>query len=223
MSEHDKPHRSRIGWSSSPGWARFRLIFLFALLVSSIVGWLLFSDGIDDGGSSTVGMRVLSVRELYPDALEAARQWRGDAVLSYATASFRPSESPGGLTAGLGFRSASEPGIYLLVWFRESSGDTQMEVHEGSNPPDRPVGEAIDPLQLPFDTAQALEMALQAGGAEFLSEHPTINWPQSLTLEYEDLFYSQGSVLWIVRLLERGTLEHAEVAIDALTGEVVEQ
>jgi len=159
-----------------------------------------------------MGMRVLSVRELYPDALEAARQWRGDAVLSYATASFRPSESPGGLTAGLGFRSASEPGIYLLVWFRESSGDTQMEVHE-----------AIDPLQLPFDTAQALEMALQAGGAEFLSEHPTINWPQSLTLEYEDLFYSQGSVLWIVRLLERGTLEHAEVAIDALTGEVVEQ
>jgi hypothetical protein len=196
---------------------------MIALQAAIVGGCVASSNDLNDGEASTMEMRVLSLQGLYPEALEAARGWRTDAILEEATAAFRPTESPGGLTAGYGFRSPSEPAIYLLVWFREASGAIETETREGSNPPDKPVGHPIDPSELPLDSAQVLEEAMHAGGAEFLAEHPNIQWPQTLTLEYEDLFYSQGPVLWIVRLFDRSTLEVSEVTIDASTGGIVER
>jgi hypothetical protein len=202
-------------------WARFRLLFVVALaLIPAAAVLIARSDG--ESGAAAMELRVLSVKEHYPRALEVARKWRSDAILSRAAAYFRPSEGPKDLSISYDFYSAGPPAKFLLVWVDEEETGIVLESKEGELHPDQPLGDPVDPLQIPLDSPEALSIILQNGGARFLARHKNPFWPIGLGLEYRRTFYSEGPLVWAVSFADRVSLESETIRIDARTGEPVE-
>ncbi|MEW6569331.1 MAG: hypothetical protein AB1449_14450 [Chloroflexota bacterium] len=194
------------------------------LVAASVISWVVLGKDGQEEASEGIEMRVLSIKETFPIAVTAAREWREDAVLNWADMSFRPVTHASGLTGWFVFRSPSEPRVWLLVTVRESGKGLEVGSEGGiyEVPEPKPVGESIDPLQLPFDSAEALEIIMQNGGQEFVARHPGIVWPLRLSLRYSDLYYSRGDLRWVGLLLDLSTLDDQDIAIDALTGRLVD-
>jgi hypothetical protein len=203
-------------------WATFRLLFFFFVLAASLGSWLLFSAGKEKEIAEPVEVRVLSLRELYAQALPVAIKWRPDAILDRANLWFRPLQQPGTMRASLGFRSPSAPDEWLNVYIRVSSSGTEIEAEEGGFPVPRQVGNPIYPEELPFDSQRALEIVLRSGGEAYLLEHPDPDWPLSLILEYRDLFHSEGPLVWRGIFSDKSGLAAEHIRIDAYTGLPIE-
>ncbi len=167
-------------------------------------------------------MQVLSVKQHYPEALSVAREWRSDAQLDGVIARFRPATETGKLTIAYGFRSPSDPSGGFLIWVKLEESGLEIVTDDFAYPPDKPVGEPIDPLQLPLDSAEALSIIMQNGGAEFIAQHGMIPWPLGLHLEYRQSYSSEGPLVWTGSFGDRATLDSAYIRIDAYTGELVD-
>jgi len=204
-------------------WARFRIIVLSLLLAGSVGSWLIFAEeNENDERGAVVEMRALFVQEHYPRALEVAREWRNDVILEDADVWFRPVEQEGKLRASYSFRSPAEPEVWLLVWvYEDPGGGERIEQEEGIFETDRPVGDPIDPLQLPFDSVQALDIILRYGGEKFLAEHKHQAWPLSLHLERR-LPRGQGPIVWRGSFMDVCALVSEHIRIDAFTAKPVE-
>jgi len=198
--------------------ARLRLIIVLMLFAASVLAWLLLRN---EGGAGDAELRVLSIRDTFPIALELARGWCEDAVLNSAEMPFGPVDQVSDLTGYFAFRSPSRPRAWLTVYVTETTGGGTVSAreegdYEGEEPP--PLGDAIDPLQLPIDSAEALELVMQNGGRDYLGEHQGVAWPVYLGLRYRDLYQSQGGLIWIALFGDR----RGNISIDARSGELVD-
>ena len=169
-------------------------------------------------------MRTLSIMETFPIALDVARERREDAVLSWADIDISPSDQLFTLSASFAFRSPSEPPVWLLVMMRATAVGVETLCDEGQYQvgEPQPVGEPIDPLRLPFDTRQALEIVMENGGGQFVAQHPDIVWPLSISLRYRDFYYSRGDLVWMGQFGDLASRATEYIYIDALTGELVD-
>jgi hypothetical protein len=202
-------------------WARFRLVVVVALVLVPAVAVLIAGpDG--ESGAASMDLRVLSVKEHYPQALAVAREWRTDAILNGARLPFRPAEDLGDLGLSYYFRSPGPPAKWLTVRVRERETGLVVETEDGELFPGQPLGDPVDPLHLALDSPEALSIILQNGGARFLAKHNNPFWPIGLHLEYRRTFYSEGPLVWAVSFADRVSLESETIRIDAHTGELVE-
>jgi hypothetical protein len=202
-------------------WARFRLLFVVALaLIPAVAVLIAGSDG--ESGATAMDLRVLSVKEHYPQALAVAREWRSDAMLNLAIARFRPAEGPKELSISYFFNSAGPPAKWLTVRVKEQGAGLVVETEEGELFPGQPLGDPVDPLELPLDSPEALSIILQNGGANFLARHNNPFSPIGLHLEYRRTWYSEGPLVWSANFADQVTRENVVIRIDAHTGEPVE-
>jgi hypothetical protein len=202
-------------------WARFRLIFVVALILVPATAVLIAGpDG--ESGAVSMDLRVLSVKEHYAQALALAREWRGDAILNGAVAYFRPSEDPKDLGISYHFYSAGPPAKFLIIRVEERETGLAVETVAGELPPGQPLGDPVDPLQLPLDSPEALSIIMQNGGARFLTRNKNPFWPLGLHLEYRQTYYSEEPLVWRATFADRVTLDTEGIRIDAHTGEPVE-
>ena len=202
-------------------WARFRLLFVIALaLIPAAAVLIAGQDG--GGGTALMDLRVLSVKEHYPQALAVAREWRGDAILNGARLPFRPTEGPGDLGLSYYFHSPGPPAKWLTVRIKEQEPGLVVETEDGVMFPGQPLGDPVDPFQLPLDSPEALSIILQSGGAEFLARHNNPVSPIGLHLEYRKTWYSEGPLVWAVSFVDQVSRESETIRIDAHTGEPVE-
>ena len=167
-------------------------------------------------------LRVLSVKEHYPQALAVAREWRSDAMLNLAIAYFRPAEEPKDLSISYFFNSAGPPAKWLTVRVKERETGLVVETEDGELFPGQPLGDPVDSLQIPLDSPEALSIILQNGGAKFLARHNKPFSPIGLHLEYRKRWYSEGPLVWSAGFADRVSRESQVIRIDAHTGELVE-
>ena len=203
-------------------WSRIRVLAVLVLLAVSVGTWLLFGKGISDEEPASMEMRIMSVKETFPTALAAAREWRPDAILEDADIWFRRQTDPRELRIGYGFRSPGEPRAWLNVWVIERGDGLDVVLQEGEFelPEPKPIGQPVDPMSLPLDSPEVLRIMLDNGGREFIAQHLYIHWPMSIILRYRDLYYSRGDLLWVGLFFEMLTGDDLDIAINAVTGEL---
>lgn len=167
-----------------------------------------------------VSVDTLSIRDLYPKALQIAKAWNEDAYLVFLETSFWPTDSPASQGASFSFRSRSMESIGLFVSYDKATGEFEDEWLSLANEA-RPREEIADAAWR-LDSVEALEIAQEAGGAEFLAGHPDKDYLLYLRLEKRQADEDQRTV-WLVRYYA-GMPPSADlrIVIDALTGQVLE-
>lgn len=190
------------------------------MFVLSIGSWLVVELLKGDPPEETNQVRIFSIREIYPTALAAAKQWNSDAYLYVADLLFWPREPSKALWAALGFRSRSHPELYLNVYIKEESQGLSTKSEEGVFQVPRPEGPPVYSDELGLDAFDALEITNRLGGADFLARNqPT--YPQSLHLEYEQPYFSEGPVVWWAGYADPASGEQLTIVVDANTGELL--
>ncbi len=219
MSQLD-PHAQSL---PDPRWARFRLIAVFVVLVVSLGSWLIFSRGRGNSPVEPVELSVLSLKDLYPEALSIAKEWQSNAFLMGADFTVMDSQNAVRIRAAFFFwGSSSDSRRWLNVYILETSPNLEIETDEGEFPPDRPLPEPIDPNELPFDSVDALETILDCGAAELLREHPNQPWPPGLILERSGPWLTEGPLIWRAYFTGEDIHDAEYFIIDAYTGELLE-
>src|SRR4030067_3460606 len=84
-----------------------------------------------EGGAALMDLRVLSVKEHYPQALAVAREWRSDAMLNLAIAYFHAADEPRDLSISYFFNSAGPPPLWLTVRLKQLDTALVVQVEEG--------------------------------------------------------------------------------------------
>jgi hypothetical protein len=167
-----------------------------------------------------VSVDTLSIRDLYPEALQIARARNEDAYLVLAQTSFWPADSLAYQAAFFGFRARSTDIIGLSVSYDAATGefeDRWLSVAKETRP-----REEIADAAWRLDSVQALEIAQEAGGAEFLAGK--LDKELHLYLRLEQLHVGNNQkVVWTVRYYA-GMPPSADlrIVIDAVTGQVLE-
>ena len=203
-----------------PRGRHFRLLLALSLFVLSIGSWIVVEWLKGDPPVRSNQVRIFSILEIYPTALAVAKEWKPDAYLIHADLLFWPHEPSKALWAAMGFRSPSQPELYLNVYLTEESQGLATESKEGVFQVPRPAGTPIDPAALGLDASEAIEVISRLGGADFLAKNqPTI--PQSLILEYERPLSSDGRFAWSVGYGDFASGEQLTIVIDANTGELL--
>jgi hypothetical protein len=199
------------------------------LIVLSIVGIGILGLGLKtflvaNPAADSIEFEVLSLEEIYPDALAEAVEWRSDAQLSAADFDFRPVGAIGQSWAALGFRSASSPQSWLNVAVIEDSEGLKYAASTGEfSNIDRALGEPISLTEVNIDSLQALEISLSNGGHGFILDRgDSMLWPQALFLRYQDDVSETGPIVWQADYLIPFVGPHIKMEIDAITGELVE-
>lgn len=191
-------------------------LLVIPMLISSLQGGATERDDIE--------FKAFSLDQIYPEALEAATQWKSDAQLRSAQLSFLPSDSSQGRWAALSFRSPGSPQEWLGVFIGESAGGLEIKTEAGIfEGRDRPIGEPIELDQLALTSEDALEIGLANGGWGFIQEQgDSMFWPQDLYLQYEDTFNESGPILWRVGFWRPFAGASLSVKMNANTGEIIE-
>lgn len=169
---------------------------------------------------SPVIVRTLSIRSLYPEALEVAKDWKEDAYLVRAEVSFWEDDADGYQYAHFSFRSPSTDIIGLAVWYDPVTGsfrDKWLSVAK-EDPERKPQ---INDSDWRIDSVEALEIAQSHGGKEFLNGRSENDLDLYLLLEKRQ---NNGLPLtvWFAAYYDRTLGEELFVVINALSGEVVE-
>lgn len=194
--------------------------FLFMLFSLFILFWITIRYN-KVAGSDTPEFRVLSLSAYYHQALMIASEWEADAYLASASPTFAMPQDSTSLSINYSFRSYSSPGKWLNVFFIESSsslpGVSEGEFSEGNN---RPLPYEIKVDRLTIDSAEALLIAYEKGGKDFILEHHGIDPDSFLQLEQENIALATGRPVWQVTFSVDRLSMH--VILDATTGEVLE-
>lgn len=197
------------------------IIGLLLLVVVAVYGALLFIVSGGLGGSPpqagpsgpTPWYQVLTAKEAYPQAEKVAREWRGDARLSSATAAWsRPTvaELTTGRTAwGFSFvsPSAGETAIVTVVGQQAE----RVQVQRASKVP-----QLLDAAGWQVDSPKAIRMFLDHGGEGFLRDHPESEIHLRLSTRAEE-----GTILWLAVGLSADGQSSTFLQIDAITGRVL--
>ena len=189
--------------------------------------WLVIYFAILALGCSTpspphpVFVDTLSIRDLYPEALQIAEEWKKDAYLVDAKTSFWPQQSDEFQGASFSFRSRSTDVVGLVVRY-DPTNDLFTEEWLSVFKENPRYKVEISDAEWRLDSVAALEIAQGAGGAKFLSEQLDEDLDLYLRLERHQSG-QDARVVWFV-MYYAGMPPFADlgVVIDAATGEVLE-
>lgn len=201
-------------------WARFRLIFAIGLLVVSVGSWYLLSRISPDYPIGPTDVSVLSLKELYPEAIEVAQGWLGDAYLVYADVTILPIEDAETLRASYSFRSQQADQSWLNVYIRMKASGIEVRSEDGVFGISRPAEGPID-LDKVLDSTEALEIIQEEGGGDFYLENSGLTWPQDLYLEHQDRTNFSGALVWRGSYMNPVTHDRLSVVIDAKSGDLL--
>lgn len=166
---------------------------------------------------STIDFQVLSVREYYDDALAVAREWQSDAYLQSAAAITRQLyDSRPPLRLSYSFLSRSVRSEALLVYIRENLTIDSEVVNMGGSAEDH---REIQPEQWTLDGVDAIQIAQEAGGNEYISRYDPVE--VTAFLEYRRRV-GANTVIWRVSYLRPDGAGSIYIEVDAITGEVLE-
>lgn len=198
------------------------IIGALLLVVVAVYGVLLFvvSGGLGGNlprvgppGGPTPAYEALTAREAYPRAEKVAREWRGDARLSSATAAWSQptvAELATGRTAwGFSFVSPSAEETAIVTVIGQQA--ERVQVQRASKVP-----ELLDAVGWRVDSPQAMRMFLDHGGEGFLRDHPESEIHLRLSTRAEE-----GTILWLAVGLSADGQSSAFLQIDAITGRVL--
>lgn len=177
-----------------------------------------------------VAARTTSVRALYPAAMELAREWRADAYLTRAHTWFVPADDDRSEYASFIFRSPSTDLIALHLRYLGHTDSWHDEWLSIANQDPKRYPE-IRETDWQVDSTQALDIAQQNGGAIFLGCAAGGDLYLRLDLRRQWMGRRSVTVWWVsysqIILPPYPDLDSSpcldwDVAVDALTGEVLE-
>jgi hypothetical protein len=152
--------------------------------------------------------------ETYPEAVELARDWQGDARLVDLSATWRePSERDllhGQATWAFRFFSPSANQVYRAIITEGKLEGTPGETQETNS-------DEIRWEQLRVKCADALLLFLSRGGSEFLTRHHVTTVRLQLS---EGLV--PGRTVWMIAALSSTDRTGMTLLADALSGEIIE-
>lgn len=155
-------------------------------------------SSVDDGNPlQHPELEVASARYVLPLTNQKAAEWQEDARPQNIIMSLRTVQENKPLRASLIYRSESQPDSYLIVTVVTRQNHIEIESKKGEYTFPRPIGEPIELDDIEIDSVEALNIAVENGGSEFLSRNPGGSWSQlSLNLMYEELYASSGPLVW---------------------------
>jgi len=167
---------------------------------------------------SPLMLHTQSLQSLYPEALKMAKEWQQDAYLISARTDFAVNDVDADLSASFFFLSDTYPWTMLHI---SNFPTLQFSSEEVSIPGlNRAENPAILDSEWPVDSIDALEIAQDSGGADFLQGRSTHDLYLYLKLEkqaVEDGFLT----VWFAYYHDRTDKEALCLTIDAVTGQVV--
>ncbi len=204
--------------------AGLRLLILLVIAGILIIPMLISSLQRSAGEGDDIEFKAFWLDQIYPQAFDAATEWKSDAQLRSAHLSFLPASSSQGRWAALSFRSPGSPQEWLGVFISEPDGGLEIKTEAGIFERDgRPIGEPIDLDQLALGGEDALELSLANGGWDVIRKRgDSMFWPQDLFLQYEDTFNETGPILWRVDFGMPFASPDLRIFINANTGEIIE-
>jgi len=154
-----------------------------------------------------------SVGDLYPLALEEALAWCPDASLEWVSTGISQTT----IFNGFSFQNESDPSSGLNVYIVEEDHEIEIDNEEIDNLWHKNNPISIVPDELTMDSFDALEIALAAGGREFLRDHPFSGMNIQLRSDYN---WNPGIVLWRVYFSDH-PFGRLDIFIHPDTGEVL--
>lgn len=198
------------------------IIGVLLLVVLAVYGGLLLlvSGGLGGNlpqvgppGGPTPSYKVLTAQEAYSQAEKVAREWRGDARLSSATATWSQptvAELTTGQTAwGFSFVSPSAEETAIVTVIGQQTELVQAQ--QASKVP-----ELLDVAGWQVDSPQAMRMFLENGGEGFLRDHPESEIHLRLSTRAQE-----GTIHWLAIGLSADGQSSSFLQIDAITGRVL--
>ncbi|MCH8094648.1 MAG: hypothetical protein IH953_08645 [Chloroflexi bacterium] len=166
-------------------------------------------------------VRVPSAHEYYEEALEAAREWRPDAYLSLSDLSFKLEADPNPWKLRYRANSPTTETVYLRIEVIEGQEGLSIIEYECSDPPcdSQPL---FDPMSVPIDSREAVDLALEAGGRAFLLEREEAEYLLAAWMAPR----TPTDAVWIVSFPDftsppgSGEARALMLAVDPVTGEV---
>ena len=205
------------------GEARFRVLFVFSLIVIAVVAGLVEAILNANTTMDPITLEVFSLEEVYAGALANAQEWNSDTYLSDARFAFRPASDAEGRWAALQFRSPSDPRERLNVFVTEASEGLEYELSPAQYEDDEPLGDPISPGKLAIDAGEALEISLWNGGNKYIQEvGDSMRWPQNLYLRHRDRVNETDLIVWRASSFSPFFGPGIWVEINAQTGELLE-
>ena len=166
-------------------------------------------------------IRIMSIQDGYPLALEKALEWNSDAYLVNIDLRFQLQSDTKPLKSTYDFQSRNDPTIWLIVYVRELPSGYPIDTSPGEFNEPRPYSVEIIPDDLPFDETEALRLAFGYGGNDFFERFSSPSWPLWISLR-ERFPLGSGELAWVVCFsddINRGIMF---IYIDPETGEWLE-
>jgi hypothetical protein len=191
----------------------------YTLRIGTLVclGFLVLGCGASTTPSEVM-VSTLSIRSLYPEALEVAKDWKEDAYLVEAQVSFGESSVDEYQYAYFSFRSPSTDIIGLAVWYDPATSsfrDEWLSIAKAKRK--LPISDS----DWPVDSTEALKIVQSNGGKEFLTGRSENDLYLYLRLEKRQN-NGQPLTVWFAAYYDETAGEELFVVIDALSGKVVE-
>ena len=165
-----------------------------------------------------VAVYTASVRALYPQALQVAREWRTDAYLVFVHTDFAVAgQGEKNLFSTFTFSSLTTPAFELTLIYEPATDS--FETSLSGYGPERRLRLAIAEDEWPVDSTMALEIAQASGGADFLSR-ASQNLSLHMSLEKGPVEGTQVTY-WLVYYADWTKLEGLCLTIHAGTGAVI--
>ena len=190
---------------------RSKKLVLFFLLTLTFMGC------IGNAKTSIDDIQVLPVREYYYDALAIAHDWQSDAYLQSANAITRQSDdSLMPLQVSYTFLSNNKRSEALLVWIREDLTIKSEVGNMGGSVIDR---RAIRSEQWVIDVMEAIQIAQETKGNEFISKHQSVEITAYLEYHQRE---PDNTVVWRISYLKPFGEGSMYVEVNAVNGDVLE-
>jgi hypothetical protein len=168
-----------------------------------------------------VSVDTLSIRDLYPEALQIAKAWKEDAYLVDAQTSFWPTNADGFRRAFFSFRSRSTDVIGLLVSYDPATGSFADEWLSVAKEDPRQKEEISD-ADWRLDSVRALEIAQAARGSEFLAEQLDKDLNLYLRLKRQEVGTEVRTVWLVAYYAGMPPSADRRIVIDAATSQILE-
>jgi hypothetical protein len=171
------------------------------LLVAGILSLVAIVSLMDRSNPIPSEFRVLSVKDLYPQVISLAKEWRDDAYLQSVNLWVYPSDTTEPLLASFGFESENEP-VWLAVRIFDDIEPLEYELEEGDYSRVIEIsGKAPQKAKLNFekvslDSLDAFYLLYDNGGEEYIREHSPIDFPLFLILEPERNMEGDKDPIW---------------------------
>jgi len=161
-------------------------------------------------------VQIASLTDLFPLAEVAALSWRPDAYLESIQMDIKPT-----ISIAYIFGSSSDPSVGALVYVENPLGEPATRMEEVHSPGREQGAFPIASTDWgPIDSSEALAIALESGGLEFLERHPEAHWWFIQLQYYESPLSTETPLLRVFLSTAQGAQFNAYV--DPLTGDLLD-